>query len=406
MRTVLVTAYDVNPFKGSESGMGWNFIAQLSRFYRVVAITRENNAEPIERHLREQGRALPNVSFLYFDLPRYARFWKRGVRGSSLYFYLWQLTVPLFVRRQRLQFDVVHNLNFHADWAPSLLWTLGAPLLWGPIAHHPKIPAAFLAPYRRSECIKDRARWVLKKWFWRVDPLVQLTRHKAKLVLCGNSDVARRLRLAPEKVALFPSVGAADPGVPSRRAKSFQVLCVGRFVALKGFDVAIAAFERFYGSLGSAERDGVRLLIVGTGPEEKTLRALAARFSTQDAVRFVPWMERASLLQLYADTAVFLFPSHEGAGMVVAEALSFGVPVVCFDNIGPGELVDEHSAIRIPYGDYGDAVEGFAAALSRLHKDAQLRERLAAGARRRFETWLDWDRKGELLREHVERVAT
>jgi glycosyltransferase involved in cell wall biosynthesis len=404
--TVLVTAYDVDPFKGSESGTGWNLILQLSRFFHVIAVTRVNNGPHIERYLREQGRSLPNVSFLYFDLPRYARFWKRGARGSSLYFYLWQLTVPLFVRRKRLRFDVAHNLNFHADWAPSLLWTLGAPLLWGPIAHHPKIPDAFLGAYGWRERLKDRARWALKHWFWRLDPFVRLTTRKARLVLCANSDVSKRLRLGPEKTVLFPSVGATDLGAASECGSGFRILCVGRFVALKGFDVAIAAFSSFWTDLAPTEREGVELLLVGGGPQGAMLRSLADRVPGGAAVRFVPWMAREELLRVYRDAAVFLFPSHEGAGMVVAEALSFGVPVVCFDNIGPGELVDEDSAIRIPYASYDETVARFAGALRRLRSDRQLRQRLSTGARRRFETWLDWNKKGELLRRHVERVAT
>ncbi len=40
---VLITAYAVNPYKGSEDGMGWNFILQAARFQRVVAVTRRNN---------------------------------------------------------------------------------------------------------------------------------------------------------------------------------------------------------------------------------------------------------------------------------------------------------------------------------------------------------------------------
>src|SRR4051794_25168361 len=133
MRTVLVTAYDVDPFKGSESGTGWNFIEQLSRFTRVIAITRENNRPHIEQYMREQGLSNSTLDFRYFDLPRWARFWKKGPRGSSMYFYLWQVVMPWFVRRQSLRFDIAHNLNFHADWAPTLLWCLGRPTIWGPI---------------------------------------------------------------------------------------------------------------------------------------------------------------------------------------------------------------------------------------------------------------------------------
>ena len=44
---------------------------------------------------------------------------------------------------------------------------------------------------------------------------------------------------------------------------------------------------------------------------------------------------------------VFLFPSFEGAGMVVVEAMARGCPVVCLDVGGPGEMVDETRGLRV-----------------------------------------------------------
>ena len=70
MKTILATAYAINPFKGSEDGMGWNFVMQIARFNKVIAITRENNRPHIEKYISENPDILyANVQFLYFDLP-------------------------------------------------------------------------------------------------------------------------------------------------------------------------------------------------------------------------------------------------------------------------------------------------------------------------------------------------
>ena len=44
---------------------------------------------------------------------------------------------------------------------------------------------------------------------------------------------------------------------------------------------------------------------------------------------------------------LFSFPSHEGAGMVVAEAMSFGLPVVCLNNEGPGEFITTNCGFAV-----------------------------------------------------------
>ena len=55
MIRVLASAYDINPYKGSESGTGWNFIHQISRFNKVIAITRKNNRGNIEKYIKENS---------------------------------------------------------------------------------------------------------------------------------------------------------------------------------------------------------------------------------------------------------------------------------------------------------------------------------------------------------------
>ena len=37
--TILATVYDINPYKGSESGTGWNLVKQISKYNKVIAIT-------------------------------------------------------------------------------------------------------------------------------------------------------------------------------------------------------------------------------------------------------------------------------------------------------------------------------------------------------------------------------
>src|SRR6218665_3614826 len=79
MKTILASAYAVNPYKGSEDGMGWNFIYQIGRYNKVIAVTRENNRPHVEKYMRENPDHLyDNICFIYFDLPKWARFWKKA----------------------------------------------------------------------------------------------------------------------------------------------------------------------------------------------------------------------------------------------------------------------------------------------------------------------------------------
>lgn len=398
--TVLVTAYAVNPYKGSEDGMGWNMILQIARFQKVIAITRENNRPEIERYLAENRVVeASNIRFAYFDTPYYTRFWKRGGKGALLYFYIWQYAVSRWIQKQDWQYDIVHNLNFHNDWTPSFLWRLKKPFVWGPIGHHPKIPTAFLKQYGIGQRIREGIRWAAKQLFWNFDPFLKKTKQNAEHIFAMNTEVAQVLHLPENKVTILPSVASEEISKRNNFSKdSFNVLSIGRFVALKGFDVTIRAFATFYHTLSEEARKDVSLTLVGKGPAEAMLRDLAERLMVSEAINFIPWIERSKLTLIYEGADVFLFPSHEGAGMVVAEAMSYGLPVVCFDNCGPGEFINRSCGLAIPYQDYPTNIEFFKQDLLRLYEDRDLLQRLSSGARRQHANRLTWDVKGNIFR--------
>ena len=144
MKKVLITAYAVDPYKGSEDGTGWNISKSLSENYNVTVITRKNNAPNIENYLEENPNT--NLNFEYFDLPNWAMWWKKkiGERGYVLYYFLWQFFIIFFIKRKRIKFDISHSLNFHSDTHPHFLWMFNKPSFWGPIGHHKKVKFGFV----------------------------------------------------------------------------------------------------------------------------------------------------------------------------------------------------------------------------------------------------------------------
>jgi glycosyltransferase involved in cell wall biosynthesis len=413
MKIILASVYAVNPYKGSEDGTGWNLLLQIARFNTVIAVTRENNRPAIEKYLGEHPTPeMANIRFEYFDLPYWMRFWKRGGKNALLYYYLWQLALPRFVRRQKLNFDITHNLNFHNDWMPSFLWRLDKPFVWGPVGHHPQIPAQFLAPvYGQKKWLLDRIRWMAKKLFWHLDPFLRQTRKKATAIIAVNSEVNKQLRVSPGKLVRMPAV-ATDDMLESRspalspddilenrsKEETFQIISVGRFVALKGFDIVVRSFAAFFRRLNASEKKTVKLVLVGNGPELDFLRSLLLQEGISEHVEIICWIERAAIRRLYSDSTAFFFPSHEGAGMVVPEALSCGLPVISFDNAGPGEFITVDCGIKIPYSGYQQSIAAFADTLETLYRDRGLLKALSIGARKQFIEKFQWEQKGDILK--------
>ena len=167
----------------------------------------------------------------------------------------------------------------------------------------------------------------------------------------------------------------------------FTFLYVGRLAAEKRAEQIIHAFRLASDSL---PRGVIHLIMAGTGPCEKELRAAAP-----PGVSFLGFLDRRSRLpDLYANCDAFVFASiTETLGLVVLEAMASGLPVIA----APAGGVRDH----LRDGGNGLAYrEGDAAAMARamvkLAENWDLAQRLSRGARRTAEA-LTWERELDRL---------
>jgi glycosyltransferase-like protein len=161
------------------------------------------------------------------------------------------------------------------------------------------------------------------------------------------------------------------------------VLTVGGIEPRKGSLTLLEAFAR----LRALAPDLDPLLIVAGGATLFDYRDELARFEARAAelgvgteVRRAGNLSDPELERLYRAADLFAFPSHkEGFGLAALEALASGLPVVASDlEVFRSFLIHEHTALLAPLGDS----EELAAALVRLAREPQTRERLLGSARR------------------------
>ncbi len=408
MKTILMSAYAVNPLKGSEDGMGWNYIVAAARSNKVIAVTRKNNKSDIENYISRdnlQNMEIYNrISFMYFDWSKWMLFWKKGPMLSMIYYYFWQLSLVVWLKAKKIDCDIVHNLNFHNDWTPSFLWLMNKKFVWGPVGHHPRIPKTFAQVYGKKEYIKDTALWALKWCFWNLDPLLYITKKKAHSIWCMHEDAATKLNLN-SGYFVHPSIAAESVEVKEKTGSQFTVLSVGRFVPLKGFDLTVKAFAAFHRRLNAKDKNKARLVLIGKGPLKENIKQLLIIEGIENSTDLLDWMPQQELKQLYNNAKAFLYPSHEGAGMVVAEAMRYNTPVVCWNNIGPGTIVHPDSQLKVDYADYDTSVQSFADKLTRLFNEEQFYKNESKLAGLRFKTSLSWDVKAEQLNQFYSLTA-
>jgi glycosyltransferase involved in cell wall biosynthesis len=387
---ILLSVYACEPGKGSEPGVGWRWAVEMARLgHDVCVLTRQNNRAAIERAL--QIAPLPGIEFIYYDLPSWARRWKRNGRGVHLYYLLWQIGAYHVARRAHAAhpFDAVHHLTFGVLRQPSLMGRLGIPFVAGPLGGGETAPLPlrqyFPLRSRFSEWLRDLSNRVCRH-----DPLVRSMLQHADIVLCKTPEslawVPERYRahsrclleigidvVADEQEPLFSVTVGGRP--------ELRLVYVGRFLALKGMDLGIRA-------LAQLREQGIdaTLTMIGRGPAKDHWQALAVELDIAEAIHWVPWMAQEELMNAYASFDALLFPSlRDSSGNVVLESMANGLPVVCLDLGGPAQMVDDECGIVVGTRDLSvvQVVDSLARSLEYLARWPAWRKALRKGARRR-----------------------
>jgi len=191
-----------------------------------------------------------------------------------------------------------------------------------------------------------------------------------------------------------------DPALLARGSGGPEVhlLCVATINPVKGHDVLLSA-------LAAVPNRDWRLTCAGSltrdGAATARLRVLAHQLAIEERVTFTGELDTEALAACYAAADVFVLATRrETYGMAVAEALAHGLPVVSTTTGAIPDLVGHDAGVLAPPAD----VAALAEALSRVIGDAELRTRLAAGARHVRELLPGWEHAAARMDAALHRV--
>jgi glycosyltransferase involved in cell wall biosynthesis len=202
--------------------------------------------------------------------------------------------------------------------------------------------------------------------------------------------VADRCRVLPLGIDLAPFLSVTP------RSSQPTILFVGRFRYYKGLRYLLEALVAL---------PDVRLMLVGSGPMETSLRAQAHDLGITDRVVFAGGVSDAQLPSYYAAADLFVLPAcerSEAFGLVLVEAMASGLPCVSTE-LGTGtSFVNAHgqSGLVVPPANAG----ALARACAKLVADPELRARLGAQARARAQALFDIRRLAPQVRSVYEEV--
>ena len=221
--------------------------------------------------------------------------------------------------------------------------------------------------------------------------LAWAARRAARVIAISSYTAAALREITNVPIDVIPyaaSLPPARPNADADREPVPTVLFVGRLVERKGVTHLVEAVAQL------ADRRA-RLVIVGDGPERPRLEARARELGIADRVEFRGRISDADLRTAYQRAGVFVLPAvldsrgdTEGLGVVLLEAMNYGVPVIA-SNIGGivDIVVDQETGLLVPPAD----AAALASALDSVLRDPARSRRLGEAGRRRLTEQFSWD---------------
>jgi glycosyltransferase involved in cell wall biosynthesis len=329
---ILFCNYEYPPLGGGGGVVNAMLAEELAKNHQVTVLT-------------SQGLDLPRESVVNrVRVIRVPVFFRKHQAAANLHSLLAFMPAGIGFGRKLLQdtrFDII-NTHFVMPTGPvgdALASSAGIPNVLTLHGGDLYDPSKFTSPHRHPY-LRVWIRWLIRK---------------AEVVVGQSQNTLNNMRryYTPEIEGIRIPLGIRRPdfGVASRSGYGFKeddflLVTVGRLIPRK-------AVQQLIAMMGKLVEKQTHLLILGTGPDEGALKQLASQVGVDDRVHFLGFVDEAEKFRILGMSDLYVSTSqHEGFCLSFLEAMSAGLPIVCYDNGGHTDyLKDRANGFLVPLND-------------------------------------------------------
>lgn len=377
---ILINCYACSPYKGSEPGMGWNFVKNLAEKHELHVIMETKFQKEVDRYYEEHPEETKN--FKIYPINRTRLRTLRKIWPPSYYwtYRAWQKKVLAFAKEldEKEHFDIIHQLNMVGYREPGYLWMMDKPIVWGPIGGFNITPWNMLTSMGLYGVLFYGGRNMINLWQMHTMSRVKKAAKRADAIITATQDCHDAVKkLYNRDSIIIPEVGLLGKTdvTPAKRAddEPLRICWSGQHTPGKSLNLLLDA-------LALIPNENVELHVIGKGSQTNKWKKKAANLGLKNVV-WHGWMQRCDALKVMQSSHLFAITSMcDLTSTVILEALSYGLPVVAMDHCGFSNVINKDCGIKIPVTDKGQITKDLSEAIVELAGNEAERQRLSTGA--------------------------
>lgn len=394
----LISAYSVNPYNGSEDGVGWNWVLQYEKNYKegdtIVLLTKKYNENAVRKGLKEYG--IKHVQLEIVDVPKCLNWFREKYSVfHHMYYILWQHWAWLWVKKSKLEFDVIHHVTM-GDYRVlgEMYKCKTAYTIFGPVGGAQVTPKA-LRCYEGNKFAANFRAFI--NWSININPIYARKLRQYDKVIASNNETYKQLSkikkngLMKEVELGLPEKACWNEITNEQEANIGRLLFVGRLIHKKGIGFLMDVIERL-------PKENLYILeIYGDGPCRTMLKNWIKKNNLEKNVILHGNKPHNEVTKSYKKSDIFLLTSlRETGGTVLLEAMSYGLPIIAFDTSFCSDLKEEKCGIFINTNQNLEKIrKEYTEAIIKLFKDKEMRDSLGKNGYYYVNKNLIWKEKFE-----------
>jgi glycosyltransferase involved in cell wall biosynthesis len=370
---ILLVAFALNPFRGSEAATAWGWATSLAGVHEVTVVSREEERHDFESALAKyQGL---DLRIEWVPSPRYV-----GPMAGQIKYLLWLRKAARVCKTlvEAEKYDLIHHVSYGSINVATQFWKLSPPFVLGPVGGGQSLNPEFqkiLGPMPISERLRN-----LRVCLLPFRPAIRKMVKNSSLVLVTNHETEMVVRrMGALHVTLFSDTGVRKGFCierPSSRSRDsgLRLLWVGRMLYRKGVAIALKALKK-------TGRTDISLDLVGTGPLRRDIVSLVDSLRLSGQVHFHGQVPFDKVTDFYDRADLFVFPSvNDAFGSQLLEASSRGLPSLVLNMQGAKALLPDAAAWKISTSSAEKVVDSMADALNTLAGNPEILADMSSAA--------------------------